>query len=782
MKDAHFSTKLAIKLKNSSISDVLRITLTKLNMLRAYSVCVLFISLALITVFSSACSHRRKPSTMPATVVNGQQENASPTDLIPIPKPPQAEKQSTIIPAPWRVWTRDTFGNADLIEAERFIDANRFDDAIVAYARAEKDIYSAQVQSEAFLRRIGTMLMTGKSEAVLKEVSGRTQSVGTKVEEIDSRISLVVAFAYYHMNDIDQTFAWLSLASKGDQKNDLTTRSPTLLPSTSSSMPARFAQTAAQALVRSIADTEFEAFERRWAADALVGSFISAEKLRRASGGKMENPISKKWFEASTYAVSSPLNTAIPNYQSSAISSSAGAITETELLSMQELINNQAQNSTLLSGEQLVSSMPIDNSAEPLVGVLLPLTGDYAEHAEMVKRGIELAAKQFLLAANSAAPSVSNKSTAGQSSQATFRLEFGDTKGDPNIAATEYARLVAKGARIIIGPMLAEVTERIATESRQLGVPFISFAKRRGIPELSEDTFRLGATAENQTAELAQYAINVLGLKSFSIAYPDTPSGREFAVTFKNEITNRKGVVLHVVDYQNDNEASLQKAALDLVSKGSQAVFIPDMLSMAWNITNRFNTDNKPYSPVLLGPAMWDDAVALRGYSSQLAKAVYVTPFYATSEQPNVVAFRKSFETAYTARPGLLSAQGFDAANLAFNAMTKSTGRTGNVIIPNIDRTKIIQNLKRIVDFRGVTGKLTVTPSKEITRRMSVLRVQDGVGIEVMAGGDTLRYLSNIQEQTQDIITDPQQETTPNNSPQTLQSEVPPVDFNSTID
>jgi branched-chain amino acid transport system substrate-binding protein len=307
---------------------------------------------------------------------------------------------------------------------------------------------------------------------------------------------------------------------------------------------------------------------------------------------------------------------------------------------------------------------------------------------------------------------------------------MGDTQGDAEKAIEEYSRLItSEGASVVLGPMLVRCTEAVATASKTHGVPFISFTKRREIPELGTSVFRLGATVNNQVSELVSYASEYLGVKTFTIVYPDTPGGREFALDFRQEVSAQRGLILGLVDYQPSDESSLDRAADEIASRPTQAVFMPDTLDRVWALSEKLR-ELEVKTPIMLGPALWDDAVAIRGYGAALNGSVYVTPFYARSSQGPVVAFRNSYEAKHDRPPELLGAQAFDAAELVFQAAISTDGTPAS----------IANALKTESGVRGVTGVLRVAPSGEIERRMSVLRLKDGESLEVMSAGDIVGH------------------------------------------
>ena len=55
----------------------------------------------------------------------------------------------------------------------------------------------------------------------------------------------------------------------------------------------------------------------------------------------------------------------------------------------------------------------------------------------------------------------------------------------------------------------------------------------------------------------------------------------------------------------------------------------------------------------------------------------------------------------------------------------------------------MVESLSTATDYQGVTGRLQISSDGEINRRMTVLRMQGGDGVEVMSGGVTTGYIAD---------------------------------------
>jgi len=447
------------------------------------------------------------------------------------------------------------------------------------------------------------------------------------------------------------------------------------------SIVASRARAETERLIKSISVQNFEKEAQLWSTDKTLAPLFEEEKQRRAGGGTVQDGAYAKWFEPATYGV-------VPG----------AALKETDL-------NPSASSGPITSWR--------------VIGVLLPESGKYAEHSARVRRGIELAYQD-----------------AG--SPADIQLAFADTSGDPAQAVSEYERLIRdQHAALVLGPLLVKTSEEVAKRSNDLGVPFLTFTKRPGITALSKVGFRLGATSENQASELASYSTRQLGMKKFATLIPqDGGNGEEFAGAFRAEV-RRVGAKLSAESaYAPGNAASIEAAIKSIsdAAPDTEAIFIPESLESALPVVQAVR--NSPLQKaVLLGPATWNDTVAVRGYGSLLEGAVVVTPFFAGSAQPQVAEFISHYRQSYNSEPELLAAQGYDAARLALFALGNNQPDAPDF------RENIIRTLRSADSTIGATGKLSVGKNGDISRRMSVLRVSGGELLEVMSGGNVTGFI-----------------------------------------
>ncbi|MFN8392202.1 MAG: penicillin-binding protein activator [Bdellovibrionota bacterium] len=530
------------------------------------------------------------------------------------------------------------------------------------------------------------------AEIEQRESEGRTKEeafvrrVGTLLKLGQSRVALDQITLHLKnqglgAQDISPILALLAAYSyehQGDTNQTLAWLGVAYRKANGRGVVARRATTETESVLRRIPKEAFQEQNQIWTADNFFAPYFQREKARRSQGGVPESSSAAlAWYRPESYGGSFD----------------KGSIRESDL------------------SPATVANVGPTGSGGTAVGVLLPLGGKYAGPAQQVREGIELAFNE-----------------AGISDR--YRLVFADTGGDASRAESEYERLASQeGAAIVLGPLLVKEAEQVAQKSANVGVPFLTFTKRPGITALSRIGFRLGATAENQADELVTYAVRQLKLKSFALLYPDDGgSGSEFASAFRAAAAKSGGRISAEAKYTPGDQVSIAAAVSSVSAAPADAVFLPDSLEGASSVITALKSSPLK-SATLLGPATWNDPVAVRGFGDLVEGAVYVTPYLASSAKPSVSTFNQHYRSAYHRDPDLLAAQAYDAASVVFRALQNGQKDQGDT------KAVLIKNLKAADSFEGVTGKLAVTGDREITRRMSVVRLHHGETIEVMSGG-----------------------------------------------
>lgn len=425
----------------------------------------------------------------------------------------------------------------------------------------------------------------------------------------------------------------------------------------------------------------------------------------------------------------------------------------------ESLVARQSSGRYTDEAKALLAELADLNQVNPLaIGVVLPLSGRLRDFGQSSLEAIKLA-----FAAGS-----------GLDVQLIVR----DSAGEADKAQAAVEELVRKEhVMAIVGPLFAEESLAAALRAEALNVPLINLSRKEGIPQIGSRIFRLCMTVKQQAQALAHVAMDNLGYKRFAMMYPNAPAGNEFAQAFWDAIEQKKGEMRAVETYEHDQTTFTQQvkrmvgrqaldargdylAAMQEIGKNKDlnpiqkqrahekllktlepitdfdAIVIPDSSKPVGLIVPAIlaedvilTTDKKTLETVakttgrerltpirLLGGNGWNSPKTVERGGKDVEGALFVDGFFAADSDPRVQKFVKQFREATKSDPTLPDAQAYDAALLLREALQKGAR----------DRSALVQQLKDIKGFSGITGKLTFDADGEALRELIFLTIEKG--------------------------------------------------------
>jgi branched-chain amino acid transport system substrate-binding protein len=594
--------------------------------------------------------------------------------------------------APWEVWPRVRYPNKSLHQAYRYSEEGNLPKASEAFLSAVPVANNAEEAEAALLEACSSLLKEGKSDEVLSKISKYASLNNKKPADLDSRFSLLTAYAYIHKADRHQALAWFSQtwrASRG------------------TGSVAEEARRGAMQYVRTFDGGTLSSMSTKWKRDTFVSSLIQGEQSRRLQGGSPLAVTSiNKWFDTETYSIEDSLPYAghVPpsdradSYQRDESLYSphgAGIATIPDTRKDTPDQHDAAPGSKDLVVSDLIGPMNF--------GAYLPISGTYKEHAKRIQEGILLALATYLPGS-----------------------ELVSVDSEEDGAQAIHSLVNAKEVRAMFGPLVVKDISIVAGICEQHRLPCISFSKRKGIPDLGSAMFRLGANPDNQLSVLLRYARRKLGGQSIVLFYPENSSGKEFADAY-HEIRDREGLdFLHSVSYNPRSLESVHTAVEDAKQYMPDTVIIADTLTSAEPLLRHLRDPGLAggISRVpLMGTSLFSNSQELRRYSSLVEGVYVVSLFNPISDRDEVQNFFRMYRKKFNREPDLLSALSYDAA--LFVAHAYASERFKNNLKGNE-----IRALFEADDVYGVTGRIRVLENGEMYRDLPVVVVSNGVLVE----------------------------------------------------
>lgn len=136
------------------------------------------------------------------------------------------------------------------------------------------------------------------------------------------------------------------------------------------------------------------------------------------------------------------------------------------------------------------------------VGVLLPLSGEFAKQGNGLKNATMMALDDL-----------------GDNAPV---LQYYDTKGTPEGASVAIENALNQGAELIIGPMLSSSVQAITPAVKSKGVPVIAFNSASEV--LQDGIYTMGLLLEEQVDRIISYSASK-GRSRFAVLIPDNTTG-----------------------------------------------------------------------------------------------------------------------------------------------------------------------------------------------------------------------------------------------------------------
>jgi ABC-type branched-subunit amino acid transport system substrate-binding protein len=231
-------------------------------------------------------------------------------------------------------------------------------------------------------------------------------------------------------------------------------------------------------------------------------------------------------------------------------------------------------------------------------------------------------------------------------------------------------------------------------------------------------------------------------LTIFAVLYPDDNYGREMVKLFKEEVRRQRGETRQVKSYDKTKTdfsdeikeiIGLKVASSKAKEKKStkdddkpdidfDALFIPDSPRSIRMIVPQLAFYNIISEVKLLGTSVWNSPDLLKTDSDQLEGAVFTDGFCLNSFYPETNDFIDIFYANYSREPEVMEALAYDAAGIIVKVIKEYDAET---------REQFRDSLLRLKNYRGVTGKISFSGTRDAQKDIFILTIKDGQIIQV---------------------------------------------------
>ncbi|GAK53189.1 ABC transporter substrate-binding protein [Candidatus Moduliflexus flocculans] len=341
------------------------------------------------------------------------------------------------------------------------------------------------------------------------------------------------------------------------------------------------------------------------------------------------------------------------------------------------------------------------HAQDPIViGLSVPMTGQYGETGKSIHTGVELAVKQI--------------NEAGGIQGRPLEIIIGDSQGAPDISK-RVARKFISNPKIVaeIGDFTSGCSMAAQPIYDKAGM--VQLSPTSSHPSFAPGSpFSFGIVGTRESAFMARAAVERMGKKRIAIAYLETDWGVAAKEYFIKEATQLGAEIVATESYL-DGTTDFSATLKSLRAAQPDMIFLASMLPDAVGIAKQRQLDG------------WDD-VLLAGVSAlytpeflklggdAVENLLAIALFFPKDPRPEVQNFIATYQSAYQIPPSWFAAVGYDAMNVLADAIKQG----------GVDRKAIQQALASIKEFSGVTGKIVFSEHGDVAREYALLQVKQG--------------------------------------------------------
>ena len=350
------------------------------------------------------------------------------------------------------------------------------------------------------------------------------------------------------------------------------------------------------------------------------------------------------------------------------------------------------------------------------IGVLLPLTGELKAFAQEALTGIQIASRLAV------------------AETVEFLIE--DTGERQEKLVDGWSKLVDRhNVTAILGPLTAKDTEMVFERAEVVRVPVVSMATRESLKPLGSYGFRSALLIEDQVQAVSELLRSKMNVKRVGILSPDSDYGWDVMDKVSSafdskglEVTDLQIYPAEATDFKDQlrrmarlDQPKLRKDELcpkdikdpALLPPGCvkklgdlkpivsfEALFVPDFAESVGLIL-----PNLPYLRLygvqVVGLSGSHSKRLLERAAESAEGFVFVDSFAPDSDRVVAKLFRDEYKKVSQGRePSRIAAEAFDLAMMAVEVMARDQN--------TVSREIFLDRFRRIENFEGVTGNLTV--------------------------------------------------------------------------
>ncbi len=363
--------------------------------------------------------------------------------------------------------------------------------------------------------------------------------------------------------------------------------------------------------------------------------------------------------------------------------------------------------------------------SNPVVGILLPTTGNASSYGESIESGIRVALAEA-------------REVKGLPQG--FELVWMDTGSDPAQAVTKLKEMVDKrGVKMVIGGATSDEARTMIPELEKLDV--VCLSPSASAPDLAKKSklfFRIYPSDELEGGRAGRFIFETLKAKTTLLLIGNNDYTRGIEPEFLRKYSEQLGGKV-VGRVPVDEEGWETDAVGALKKEQPEAVYLigyADDIARGIRFLRKRGYDGRivTTSALYTGKAIQD--------LGPLAEGVFfpLPPFDRTSQDEDTQRFVKRYMDTYQRAPDIFAAHGYDAMRIVIEVMRIAKPPE----TPEIEKALHFG----ISEFKGVTGPILFNDYGEVKHYPKMFIIKDGqvLSYEVYLKQERRRILRQVQE------------------------------------
>lgn len=350
------------------------------------------------------------------------------------------------------------------------------------------------------------------------------------------------------------------------------------------------------------------------------------------------------------------------------------------------------------------------------VGVIGPMTGDYAQYGTNVYNAAKIAIDEI-------------NEAGGFNGYQVELLDAGDDQGDPEKAVNAYNDLLDKGMQMLCGTVTSGACIAVGAEAADSTFLFTPSGTAVDCITAGSNEFRMCFTDPMQGTKSAEF-ISEKGLATKVAVLYDSMA--DYNVGIHDAFVESAGEYgLEIVAdeaYTTDSNTDFSVQLSKIKESGAELVFLPNYYSDNALILQQ--AADAGLDVKFFGVDGMDGILSVENFDTSLAEGVMLlTPFSATGEDEATVNFVKAYNDAHNGEtPNQFAADAYDVI-YAMKAAAEDAAITPDM--SNEDISAALSASMLNIEITGLTGTAKWTEDGECDKAPKAYEIKDGVYVEV---------------------------------------------------